>query len=120
MIFHDKILPVLESLKEQSKVLISAVDQDKSDYNEFVKTFEETDSYDLIKHENLSSHKDPVLNPFVDFYMWAKGELYDLAAMREAIAGRDEIIDQIAKLELKKSQYEESVFKLNSGKKTLK
>jgi len=28
-------------------------------------------------------------NPFLDFYFWVKGEIYDINAMQEAISGRD-------------------------------
>jgi hypothetical protein len=55
-------------------------------------------------------------NPFDQIYRWAKGEIYDIYAMKEAIETRDAFIDQKYKHDQRKHQCEEDILKMNSGK----
>lgn len=52
--------------------------------------------------------------------MWTKGEIYDLNAMQETIYSRNELVDQLSKLEQKKQNFEGDVLKLSTGRKTIK
>ena len=41
-------------------------------------------------------------NPFAEMYHWCKGEIYDIQAVAEAIATRDNVEKDLKKLEGKK------------------
>jgi hypothetical protein len=59
-------------------------------------------------------------NPFIDFYLWVKGEIYDIGAMEDAILGRDKMSENRNNLSKKVKGDIAVLEKLNTGKKTLK
>jgi len=73
-------------------------------------------SCESIKKKIFDHSDSDNVNPFHQLHMWAKGEIYDLHAMHEAIENRDELIQTRLKLEQRKQQYEEEILKINSGK----
>lgn len=58
-------------------------------------------------------------NPFVDVFHWTKGQILDLAAISEAIVGRQNIAKQEAALTGKKLSLQKDLDNLNAGKKTM-
>lgn len=136
MEFTDKILPVLQSIKAQVKALAPNSQQQNDEYLEFLRKIEDYEYNGLMVTTKIPEHKLIVNskgchiikkkiivhnpNPFDKIYMWAKGEIYDIYAMREAVEARNSLIEQKYKYEQQKQQCEEDIVKIHSGKKTLK
>ena len=79
-----------------------------------------TDTANKEMAGELESAMSGLRNPFMDFYFWTKGELYDLQAMQDALSGRDRLVEHKNKLEAKIKADNEAMQKLRDGKKTLK
>lgn len=58
-------------------------------------------------------------NGFVDLYHWVQGELYDLAAISEAVNGRAEIEKSLVSLQKKKASTQKDIDSLNKGEKSV-
>ena len=58
-------------------------------------------------------------NPYIDLYHWVKGELYDLEAVRDSIKVRAETIENLRKLEAKKSSTQKDLEDVSQGKTTV-
>jgi len=59
-------------------------------------------------------------NPFDEMYHWCKGEIYDLQALQIAIQAREQMENQIKKLENKKKNTQADLENVNAGKKTIR
>lgn len=58
-------------------------------------------------------------NPYHELYHWIKGEIYDIQAMTECLAGRDALEVQKTKLETKKTKTEGDIVKLQKGERSM-
>lgn len=58
-------------------------------------------------------------NPYHELYHWIKGEIYDIQAMTECLAGRDALEVQKTKLESKKTKTEGDIDKLKKGERSM-
>lgn len=59
-------------------------------------------------------------NPYEDMYHWCKGEMYDLQALADAIAARDNIEKNKVKLESQKRDTQTDLDNVTTGKKTIR
>ena len=59
-------------------------------------------------------------NPYLDAYIWLKGEILDLEGARDAMVGRQNLLDQLINLESKKREKQQELEKMSTGKTTLK
>ena len=58
-------------------------------------------------------------NGFVDIYHWVQGELYDLAAVQDAVSGRTEVEKSLLSLQKKKASTQKDIDVLNKGDKSV-
>jgi len=58
-------------------------------------------------------------NPYIDIYHWAKGEVFDLAALTNAVKERNRCEQAVRDLEKKKKDAEQDLTDVSAGKKTL-
>jgi len=58
-------------------------------------------------------------NPFTDLYHWVKGELYDLAAMKNVLDERKRVQERCKELDKKKKSTQKDIESINMGKKTV-
>lgn len=58
-------------------------------------------------------------NPYIDLYHWVKGEIYDLEALKDAIKVRAETMENLRKLESKKSSTQKDLEDVSQGKTTV-
>lgn len=88
------------SSSEQGKLVISS---------EEAKDFQSS-----LRHtiENLK-------NPYVDFFHWCKGELYDIRAMKEAMMTRDNLEQQKLRMITSQKSQQRNLQSLQDGKKNV-
>lgn len=58
-------------------------------------------------------------NPYIDIYHWAKGELFDLRAITNAVNERNRSEKAVKDLEQKKRDTQQDLQDVSAGKKTL-
>lgn len=58
-------------------------------------------------------------NPYIDIYHWAKGEIFDLTALRNAVNERLKCEKSVRELEQKKRDTQQDLQDVAAGKKTL-
>ena len=58
-------------------------------------------------------------NGFVDIYHWVQGELYDLAAVQDAVSSRAEVEKSLLSLQKKKASTQKDIDVLNKGDKSV-
>ena len=63
---------------------------------------------------------DMLQNPFTSIFYWAKGQVSDIKAMRDALVSRDNVLQVIQKIKTKKASLQGELDKFNSGRTTLK
>lgn len=59
-------------------------------------------------------------NPYREAYIWIKGELLDLLGARDAMDGRDQVVQKQNELEAKKKDKQTELEKMSLGKTTMK
>ena len=59
-------------------------------------------------------------NPYREAYIWIKGELLDLLGARDAMDGRDKVVESQQELEKKKRDKQTELEKMSLGKTTMK
>lgn len=59
-------------------------------------------------------------NPYREAYIWIKGELLDLLGARDAMDGREKVVEQQQALESKKKDKQTELEKMSLGKTTMK
>lgn len=69
--------------------------------------------------ESMTHLTSNMRNGFVDIYHWVQGELYDLAAVSEAVNGRTEIEKSLVSLQKKKASTQKDIDSLNKGEKSV-
>lgn len=69
--------------------------------------------------DSMVSASGALRNPYIDLYHWVKGELYDLEAVRDAIKVRADTMENIRKLESKKSSTQKDLESVSTGKTTV-
>jgi uncharacterized protein (UPF0335 family) len=68
---------------------------------------------------NLQEVAGSLQNPYIDIYHWAKGELFDLAALTNAVKERNNCEKQVKELDKKKKDTQQDLADVAAGKKTL-
>ena len=69
--------------------------------------------------DSMSHLTSNMRNGFVDIYHWVQGELYDLAAVQDAVSGRAEIEKSLLSLQKKKASTQKDIDVLNKGDKSV-
>jgi hypothetical protein len=69
--------------------------------------------------ESMVTTGTALKNPYIDLYHWVKGELYDLEALKDAIRVRADTMDNLRKLEAKKSSTQKDLEDVSAGKTTV-
>ena len=69
--------------------------------------------------DNMKEAVQAQRNPIVDMYHWAKGELYDLAAIKSVLSQREKIGQQVIALRKKKDQVTGDIQSISTGKKNM-
>lgn len=59
-------------------------------------------------------------NPYEEMYHWCKGEIYDLQAMCEAVAAKENLEKSHKRLEGKKMDTQKDLENVNQGRKTVR
>lgn len=57
-------------------------------------------------------------NPYIELYHWVKGELYDIEAMRNAVAARTKVSEKLRDLEGKRRDTQKDIEDIQRGNKT--
>ena len=70
--------------------------------------------------EGVDQMIDTLKNPFAEMYHWCKGEIYDVQALCDAIASRENIEKELKKFESRKKNTVEDLENVNLGKKTIR
>lgn len=58
-------------------------------------------------------------NPYIDIYHWAKGEIFDLQAINNAVKERNKCEAAVKELEKKKRDTQQDLQDVSAGKKTI-
>ena len=69
--------------------------------------------------ESMVTTGGALKNPYIDLYHWVKGELYDLEAVKDAVRVRADTMDNLRKLEAKKSSTQKDLEDVSQGKTTV-
>ena len=70
--------------------------------------------------EQVSQLCDNLRNPYFNMYHWAKGELFDIEAINNALSQKDKIADKMVKNEKNKKSTQDNIENVQAGRKTLK
>jgi hypothetical protein len=88
---------------------------------------DQDDSARILTHPEAEAIREKITettgkwkNPYVDAYLWIKGEFLDVKGMYEALNGREQIMKSQLNTEQKKRSDTTELNKLSEGKKTLK
>lgn len=68
---------------------------------------------------NLNDVATNIQNQYIDLYHWAKGEIFDLNAIKLAVGDRNKCEMAVKELEKKKSDTQQDLIDVSQGKKTL-
>lgn len=109
-LFIKKIEPFLKQLKTDLASFLSKKQQVMQCYAGTAKVLTDYEDLNLAHYTDLDSHKlvinspesqnlkesmlhtlENLRNPFTDLYHWVKGELYDLAAMKNLLDERKKV-----------------------------
>lgn len=137
--FIKKIVPILKTLRDQVKPMISHRDQQNQNYKNMLMLMSHYEEGALIEYANSNSSKlvvgnslnpiyldtaddvqEKLKNPYQEFYYWIKGELYDIQALNETINGLERMFKSREKAEAKKKNDGATLNKLSTGKTTFK
>jgi hypothetical protein len=131
--FVKKVLPQLKQMKKQIEqyqgVKTTSIANHKGLYN-ILFNYESLNLNVYVEHdsgkqvlnseENRQKFKDQMDtminqmgNVFVDMYHWCKGEIYDLQALGDAVAGRDHVEKEQRRLEAKKKNTQADLENVN-------
>ena len=69
--------------------------------------------------ESMVTTGSALKNPYIDLYHWVKGELYDLEALKDSVKVRAETMENLRKLEAKKSSTQKDLEDVSTGKTTV-
>ena len=69
--------------------------------------------------ESMVTTGSALKNPYIDLYHWVKGELYDLEAVKDSVKVRAETMENLRKLEAKKSSTQKDLEDVSTGKTTV-
>lgn len=78
-----------------------------------------TDAYKTKFKKATDSLINSYQNPYHELYHWIKGELYDIKAMVDTVASRDNLEVNKNKLEGKKAKNENDIEKLEKGQRSM-
>ena len=118
--FIAKILPVLSSIRDKIKPMIAARDTENSNFQSMIYLMSKYEDGAMIHYANSNPAKlvvgqtlsplyvetaddivDKLKNPYLEFYYWVKGEIYDIQALQDVIDGRNRMIKFKEKMESK-------------------
>lgn len=68
---------------------------------------------------NMGEIAGNLQNPYIDIYHWAKGEIFDLTALKNAVNERIKCEKTVRELEQKKRDAQQDLTDVSQGKKTL-
>ncbi|CAI2359893.1 unnamed protein product [Moneuplotes crassus] len=126
-VFIKKILPILKGIKDQIKPMITERDIQNSNFPDLICLMtqfadcisgnpDSDDSIDSIYIQTANDISEKLKNPFKDYYLWLKGEIYDVQALSDTLESADKLRKTIDKLESKQKSTEAKLDKLNSKK----
>lgn len=138
--FIKKVLPQLKVLKNTVKNFKGIKDQQIGNYKTLYTVLDKYEELNMMTYSDKNPRKcvitepeskevikdqmahmiENLKNPFDDMYHWCKGEIYDLQALQLALQGREQIENQIKKLEGKKKNTQTDLENVNTGKKTIR
>lgn len=70
--------------------------------------------------ETATDLQDKFKNPYIEFYYWVKGEIYDVQALGDCLEGLNQLRRQKERLEGKKKSNDQTLGKIKSGRTTFK
>jgi hypothetical protein len=79
-----------------------------------------TNPMNVELRENIGGACRKWVNPFLDTYIWLKGEILDLEGARDAMSGRQNLLEAQSALVTKKTEKQQELEKMATGKTTLK
>ena len=137
--FTKKVLPILKTMKKQIENFKAIKNASIANYKLYFNLLDKYEEQNfMVYSENAperlvfgSNDRDQIReqvdkmifdmkNPFAEMYHWCKGEIYDIQAVAEAIAGRDNVEKDLKKMEGKKKNTQEDLENVNMGKKTIR
>jgi sorting nexin-1/2 len=133
--FIKKILPTLKAIREQAEKMVNVKEATNNITKAAVDVMSFYESNGLSKFTDQNATKMVIENPddtelkdkvegmtctlantFKDFYHWIRGELGDVEAAQEAIAGKNRIFQIKLNLEKKKKSEQSELDSLSAGK----
>lgn len=121
----EKMVNVKEAVNKRTKSMVDVMSYYEA--NGLSKFADQDTTKMIVENPDDTQLKDKcegmtaqLANTFKDFYHWIRGELGDVEAAQEALAGRERMVQTKLKLENKKKSEQNELDGLNAGKKTLK
>lgn len=138
-IFIKKILPILKTMMAKIKPMIDDRDEENSNFQTLIYLMTKYEEGALVQYADGESDKlvvgnalnpiyvetaedigEKLKNPYIDYYYWIKGEIYDIQALNESIEALDKLRKQKDKLGSKKQSNDQTLDKLKNGRMTMK
>lgn len=136
--FIKKILPILKTIRDNIKPMISERGTQNQNFNNMIHLMSKYEEGALLQYADNNASKlvvgnslnplyietaddimEKLKNPFIETYYWVKGEIYDIQALNDCIEGRNKMVKNLDKLEAKKKANDSNLDKLKSGRTTL-
>lgn len=118
--FIMKILPILKNMRDKIKPMIETRDTENINFQNMIYLMSKFEDGALIHYTDSNPSKlivgktlsplyidtaidivDKLKNPYLEFYYWVKGEIYDIQALHDCIEGRNRIVKLKNKAESK-------------------
>lgn len=138
-IFIKKILPILKTIMAKIKPMIDERDEENSNFQNLIYLMSKYEEGALVQYADGESDKlvvgnalnpiyletaedvgEKLKNPYMDYYYWVKGEIYDIQALSENMDALDKLRKQKDKLGSKKQSNDQTLDKLKQGRMTMK